>query len=83
MMQSVSHHATANRRLIPLEARRLDGAEREPLTPAERIALTIALPNRGLDLMGGFARTSLQGGGPGTTRGHHDPDQERDSLGSS
>jgi hypothetical protein len=69
MMQSVSHHVTANRRTIPLEAGRLDEAARERLTPAERIALTIALLNRGLDLMGGFARTSLQGAVPGPLRG--------------
>jgi hypothetical protein len=81
MMQTVPRHATADRRTIPLEPGRLGGAEREPLTPAERIALTIALLNRGLDLMGGFARTSLQGCRSGASRDHHDLDQERHSLG--
>ncbi|MDF2757943.1 MAG: hypothetical protein K0R44_1968 [Thermomicrobiales bacterium] len=65
MMQTVPGHATADRRMINPEPVRLGEAEREPLTPAERIALTIALLNRGLDLMDGFARTSLQGCRPG------------------
>ena len=80
MMQTVPRHVTADRRTIPLEPGRPGGAEREPLTPAERIALTIALLNRGLDLMGGFARTSLQGCRPGAFRSHHDLEQERHSL---
>ena len=61
MMQTLPGHATADRRTINSAPGRLGGAECEPLTPAERIALTIALLNRGLDLMDGFARTSLQG----------------------
>jgi len=81
MMQTVPRHVTADQRPIPLEPGRPGGAEREPLTPAERIALTIALLNRGLDLMGGFARTSLQGRRPGAFRSHHDLDQERPSRG--
>ena len=81
MMQTVPRHAMADRRTIPLEPGRLGEAERESLTPAERIALTIALLNRGLDLIGGFARTSLQGCRPGAFRGHHDLEQERHSLG--
>ncbi len=81
MMQTVPRHAAADRRTIPLKPGRLGGAEREPLTPAERIALTIALLNRGLDLMGRFARTSLQGCRPGAFRGHQDLEQERHSLG--
>ena len=77
MMQTVTSHATADRRMIIPEPGHLVDPERASLTPAERIALTIALLNRGLDLMGGFARTSLQGSRPGTMRGHHDPEQER------
>ena len=81
MMKTLPGHATTDRRTINPEPGRPGGAEREPLTPAERIALTIALLNRGLDLMDGFARTSLQGCSPGAFRGHHDPEQERHSLG--
>ena len=81
MMQTVLSHATADRRMINPEPVRLGEAERVPLTPAERIALTIALLNRGLDLMDGFARTSLQGCRPGAFRGRHDSEQERHSLG--
>ena len=80
MMQIVPGHATADRRMINPETGRLGEAEREPLTPAERIALTIALLNRGLDLMDGFARTSLQGCRPGAFRGRHDPEQEHHSF---
>ena len=76
MMQTVPDHATADRRMIPLEPGRFGGAEREPLTPAERIALTIALLNRGLDLMDGFARTSLAECTRGVFRGHHDAERE-------
>jgi hypothetical protein len=81
MMQTVPGQATADRRMINSEPGHLGEAEREPLTPAERIALTIALLNRGLDLMGGFARTSLQGCSSGTSRDRHAPEQERGPLG--
>jgi hypothetical protein len=81
MMETLPGHATAERRMSNSEPGRLSEADREPLTPAERIALTIALLNRGLDLMDGFARTSLQGCRPGAFRGRHDPEQERHSLG--
>ena len=81
MMETVPGHATADRRTIDPEPGDSGEAERESLTPAERIALTIALLNRGLDLMDGFARTSLQGCKPGVFRGHHDPEQERHTLG--
>ena len=80
-MQTAPGHTTAYQWTIHPEPGRLAGTELEPLTPAERIALTIALLNRGLDLMGGFARTSLQGCRPGAFRGHHDLEQERHSLG--
>jgi hypothetical protein len=82
-MQPQQAHATAYRRTIKPEPGRHSGAALEPLTPAERIALTIALLNRGLDLMDGFARTSLAGCTRGGVRGHHDPEQERRSLGAS
>ena len=61
MMQTVTGHTTADRQMIDWAPGRIVGAEREPLTPAERIALTIALLNRGLDLMAGSAKMSLQG----------------------
>ena len=80
MMQTVSHHAPADRRMIISDSGHRGGPQRASLTPAERIALTIALLNRGLDLMGGFARTSLQGSRPGLFRGHHDPERNRHSL---
>jgi hypothetical protein len=80
MMQTVPGHATAERRIINPEPVRLGEAEREPLTPAERIALTIALLNRGLDLMDGLARTSLAGCARVAVRGHYHPQGERQSL---
>jgi hypothetical protein len=52
------------------------GAELESLTPAERIALTIALLNRGLDLIDEFARMSLGQCRRGAFRGHPDPERE-------
>ena len=80
MMQTVPGHATADRRMINREPGHPGGAQREPLTPAERIALTIALLNRGLDLMDGLARTSLAGCARVAVRGHHHPERERQSL---
>jgi hypothetical protein len=77
MMQTVPGHVIADRRMINRESGRPGGAQREPLTPAERIALTIALLNRGLDLMDGFARTSLAECTRGVFRGHHDPEREQ------
>jgi hypothetical protein len=79
-MQTTSGHATRYRRTIHQEPGRHGGAELPTLTPAERIALTIALLNRGLDLMDGFARTSLAGGARVAFRGRHDPEQEHHSL---
>jgi hypothetical protein len=81
-MQTAPSQTTAYQRTIPQESGRQGEAELAPLTPAERIALTIALLNRGLDLMDGFARTSLTGCVRGAFRGRHDPQQEHHSLGS-
>jgi hypothetical protein len=58
-MQTATGHATAHRQMIAREPARPGGAGGEPLTPAERIALTMALLNHGLDLLHGLARTSL------------------------
>ena len=79
-MQTAPGHATPYRRTINQEPRRHREAELAPLTPAERIALTIALLNRGLDLIDGFARTSLTGRARGAFHGRHHPEQERHSL---
>jgi hypothetical protein len=76
-MQTTPGHATAYPRTINQESGRHRGAALAPLTPAERIALTIALLNRGLDLMDGFARTSLAECTRGVFRGHHDPERGR------
>jgi hypothetical protein len=76
-MQTTPGHATAYPRTINQESGRHRGAALAPLTPAERIALTIALLNRGLDLMDGFARTSLAECTRGVFRGHRDPEREQ------
>ena len=50
---------------------RHSGTELTSLTPAERIALTMALLNRGLDLMDGFADIAggvRAGSGSGSSR---------------
>ena len=75
-MQTTPGHATAYPRTINQESGRHRAVALAPLTPAERIALTIALLNRGLDLMDGFARTSLAECTRGVFRGHHDPERE-------
>jgi len=75
-MQTAPGHPTAYRRTFAQQPGRHSGAELAPLTPAERIALTIALLNRGLDLMDGFARTSLAGCARGALRGRHHPERE-------
>jgi hypothetical protein len=77
MMQTAPGHATAYRRTISPQSGRLGEAELAPLTPAERIALTIALLNRGLDLMDGFARVSLMACAQGALRGRHDRERQR------
>jgi hypothetical protein len=76
-MQTEQSHATAYQPTFTQPLGRQSGAEPTPLTPAERIALTIALLNRGLDLMDGFARTSLAGCARAASRGHHDLERER------
>ena len=78
-MQSTPGHA-AYRRTINQEPGRHPGAALAPLTPAERIALTIGLLNRGLDLVDGFARTSITRRARGAFHGRHHPEQERRSL---
>jgi hypothetical protein len=60
-MQTVTAAVPAHRRTINSEPDCRDMGNIESLTPAERVALTIALLNRGLDVMDGFARTSLAG----------------------
>jgi hypothetical protein len=76
-MQTVPGRATVSRRTFTQEPERHGGAEPAPLTPAERIALTIALINRGLDLIDGFARTALSAGTRMPVRGEHAPERER------
>ena len=76
-MQTAPGHTTPYRQRIDQELGRHRGAPLARLTPAERIALTIALLNRGLDLMDGFARTSLVECTRGVLRGRHDPERER------
>ena len=76
-MQTAPGPATPHPRTINQEPGRRRVAALTPLTPAERIALTIALLNRGLDLMDGFARTSLAEYTRGVFRGHHDPEREQ------
>ena len=76
MIQTVPRHATAYRRTINQGPGSHRGAELASLTPAERIALTIGLLNRGLDLVDGFARTSLTGRARGAFHGRHHPEQE-------
>ena len=75
-MQTTPGHATVYPRTIHQESGRYRGAALTPLTPAERIALTIALLNRRLDLMDGFARTSLAECTRGVFRGHHGAERE-------
>jgi hypothetical protein len=77
MMQTAPGPATPHPRTINQEPGRHRGAQLAPLTPAERIALTIALLNRGLDLVDGFARTSLAECTRGVFRGHQESAQER------
>lgn len=76
-MQTESSHMMASRPTFTQAHRRHSGAELKPLTPAERIALTIALLNRGLDVVDGFARTSLAGCARAAGRGHHDLERQR------
>ena len=70
-MQTESSQTTADRGTFAQALGRHGRTDLTPLTPAERIALSIALLNRGLDLMDGFARTSLAGCARVAVRGHH------------
>jgi hypothetical protein len=56
------------------------GAHSECVTPAQRIALTIALINWGFDLLDGVARTSLARCTPGVIRSRHRPEATRAAL---
>ena len=75
-MQTVPGHTTANQQTFHKQPGFQGGTELTPLTPAERIALTIALLNRGLDLMNGFARTSLTGCARVAFRDHREAKQQ-------
>jgi hypothetical protein len=75
-MQTVPAAVPAHRRTINSEPDSRDVGNIESLTPAERVALTIALLNRGLDVMDGFARTSLAGCTRRAFRGQRPPKQE-------
>lgn len=55
-------------------------ADRETLSPAQRIALTIALINRGFDLLDGIARTSLTGCTRGAVRSRRRLEPARRSI---
>jgi len=69
-MQTVPGQATADRRMSKQAPGHLDAAAFVPLTPAERIALTMARLNYVLDLVDGVARACLAGrrGGSGSSR---------------
>jgi hypothetical protein len=78
-MQTTPGPTTGHRRAITQEPGRHGRAELASLTPAERIALSIALLNHGLDRLDGFARSSLTGYTRGAFRRQHDPERERHS----
>ena len=71
-MQTAPGHAKAYRRTITQQSDPNDGAELAPQTPAERIALPMALLNRGPDLLDGVVRKSLAGCARGGFAGHRD-----------
>jgi hypothetical protein len=58
--------------MINQEPGRTDGPEPAPQTPAERIVLTMALLNHGLDLLDGVVRTFLAGCARGAFEGRLD-----------
>ena len=76
-MQNHQQQTAGHRGTSTMEPGLRGVADSEPLTPAERIALTIALINGGLDVVDGFARTCLTRCAPRTFRGRHDPAQDR------
>jgi hypothetical protein len=61
MMLTMPEQASAHRWTITRELGHHGGANRQPLSPAQRIAVTIALINRGFDLLGAVVRTFLAG----------------------
>ncbi len=75
-MQTMPDQATAYRGATDQESEHqmVAGFELQPLTPAERIALTIARLNNGLDMMDGVARTSLAKCARGVIRNRDDPE---------
>ena len=75
-MQTHPHHMAAHRGMNKQKPVARGVADSGPLTPAERIALTIALINGGFDVVGGFARTCLARCAPGTFRSRHDPERD-------
>ena len=56
------------------------GADHAPLTPAQRIALTIALLNQGFDLLDGVARTTFVGCTRGAVQRRQRPESVRHPL---
>jgi hypothetical protein len=58
-MLTIPGPSSAHEGTITRELGRHSRAEREPLTPAQRIALTIALINRGFDVLEAVVRTSI------------------------
>jgi hypothetical protein len=75
-MQTVPAAVPAHRRTINSEPDYRDVGNVESLMSAERVALTIALLNRGLDVMDGFARASLVGCTQRAFWGQRPPKQE-------
>jgi hypothetical protein len=79
-MLTTSGQASVDRWKITREPGHFGVADHEVLTPAQRIALTVAVINRGFDLLDGVARTSLAGCTRGAVRSRHRPEPARDSL---
>ncbi len=77
-MLTMSGQTSAHRSTIAPEPGRRGIADRESLTPAQRIALTVALLNRGFDLLDGVARMSLAGCTRGAVQRRHRPEPARD-----
>jgi hypothetical protein len=79
-MLTMSGQTSAHRPTIAPEPGRRGIADRESLTPAQRIALTVALLNRGFDLLDGVARMSLAGCTRGAVQRRHRPRPAPDPL---
>ena len=73
-MQTMPGQTTVYRGTAAQESDNQTEAARQPLTPAERIALTIVRLNNGLDMMDGMARTSLARCARGVIRDRDDPE---------